>query len=108
MQGGVDMRVSVVDMEYENPNIEILHAVKVQSWVFTLEVLTNNAHKILRPNVNDRTYMLAGFHGNSHYTFDPIDGEPSLNKLVDLVVGRFYPILEPILATSRCGEMIIE
>ena len=44
-------------------------AIKLRDLIFVLERMTSEARKRLAPNNDSDTWVIAGFHNQSHYSF---------------------------------------
>lgn len=102
-----DTQSFVGEVYYSNPFYEIGAAIKVRDWVFCLERMVPKARKKLAPNNDPDAWVIAAFHGQSHYSFISIkaSSQKELNDmLIEYVVETFWPILHPEVFESYLEE----
>jgi hypothetical protein len=90
-------------LNYENSGYEIGSAIQVRDWVFVLERMTEQLRLVLSPQNSHDMWVIAGFHGNEHYSFvSTYDGKNTRDDtLIKYVVANFWPILHPEVFDSH-------
>jgi len=98
-----DIDAHVGDLDYENMFYEIGAAVRLRSWVFALERQKDEIRKVFAPENSPKTWVIGGYHGESHYSFVGTNAEfveQRTEALLYFVVQKIVPILYPDIFDS--------
>ncbi len=92
-----DIDSYVGELDYQNSNYEIGPAIQMKNWVFVLEKMTNECRTKIVSTNDPKTWIVAGYHGQSHYSFFAIKDEAMNDALLRYVMEKIIPILHPEL-----------